>query len=225
MPAIRLPEMQSGPRYASRWPTASLRPNPFNPRLMLDPASVDDLAASIATHRDQGGILQPLLVTPDGTVVAGHRRLAAARRAGLTDVPVIVRSLSPVEQLEIQLVENLQRADLTPIEEARAYHLLLEVGTTLASIARTVGVPANRVRDRLTLLDLDEQVQGQVHRNELPMRVALLLAPLRDQARQRRLAGIAARRRLDGGSGAAASGGGTGDPARPSVRSTPPTRR
>ena len=114
----------------------------------------------------------------------------------MTDVPVIVRSLSPVEQLEIQLVENLQRADLTPIEEARAYHLLLEVGTTLASIARTVGVPADRVRDRLTLLDLDEQVQGQVHRNELPMRVALLLAPLRDQARQRRLAGIAARRRL-----------------------------
>jgi ParB/RepB/Spo0J family partition protein len=181
---------------ALRWPTASLRPNPLNPRVRLEPNDVDQLAASIVAHAAHGGILQPLLITPDGTVVAGHRRLAAARRVGLAEVPVIVRALSPVEVLEIQLTENLQRSDLTPIEEARAYSHLLEAGATLASIARAVGVPASRVRERLALLDLDARVQQRVHRGELPLRVGLALVPLRDQVRQRRLAGLAVRRRL-----------------------------
>ena len=99
----------SRPIEAVRWPTASLRPNPLNPRSRLDPADIDELAASIVAHAAHGGILQPLLVTPDGTVVAGHRRLAAARRVGLADVPVIVHSLTTIEVLEIQLTENLQR--------------------------------------------------------------------------------------------------------------------
>ena len=124
------------PLEATRWPLRNLRPNPLNPRGELDPTGIDELAASIAAHAAQGGILQPLLVTPDGTVVAGHRRLAAARRAGLIDVPVIVRALSPVEALELALIENLQRADLTPVEEARAYQHLVAAGVTLASIAR-----------------------------------------------------------------------------------------
>jgi ParB family chromosome partitioning protein len=181
---------------AVRWPTAGLRPNPLNPRRQLDPADIDQLADSIVAHAAHGGILQPLLVTPDGTVVAGHRRLAAARRVGLAEVPVIVRDLSAVEQLEIQLTENLQRADLSPIEEARAYSQLLEVGSTLAGIARAVGVPASRVRERLALLDLDERVQERVHRGDLPLRVGLALLPLRDPARQRKLANHAVRRRL-----------------------------
>ena len=191
-----LDETCSNPSEAARWPTARLRPNPLNPRGRLDPADVDQLAASIVAHAAQGGILQPLLITPDGTVVAGHRRLAAARRVGLADVPVIVRALSPIDQLMAQLTENVQRADLTPIEEARAYSRLLEGGVTYASIARAVGVPASRVRERLALLDLDERVQQRVHRDELPMRVALLLVPLRDRARQHHLASLAVRRRL-----------------------------
>jgi ParB family chromosome partitioning protein len=181
---------------AVRWPTASLRPNPLNPRGRLDPADVDQLAASIIAHAAHGGILQPLLITPDGTVVAGHRRLAAARRVGLPDVPVIVRDLSAREQLEIQLTENLQRSDLSPIEEAGAYSRLLEAGATLASIARAIGVPASRVRERLALLDLDERVQERIHRGELPLRIGLVLVPLRDRARQRKLASLAVRRRL-----------------------------
>jgi ParB/RepB/Spo0J family partition protein len=172
------------PLEATRWPLRELRPNPMNPRGGFDPIGIDELAASIAAHAEQGGILQPLLVTPDGTVVAGHRRLAAARRAGLVHVPVIVRALSPVEQLELQLVENLQRADLTPVEEARAYQQLLAAGVTLASIARSVGVPAGRVRERVALLELDGRVQECVHRGEVSMRVALLLVPLRDHTRQ-----------------------------------------
>ena len=181
---------------ALRWRTTSLRPNPLNPRRRLDTADIDQLAASIVAHAAHGGILQPLLITPDGTVVAGHRRLAAARRVGLADVPVIVRALSAIAQIEIQLTENLQRSDLSPIEEARAYSHLLDAGATLASIARAVGVPASRVRDRLALLDLDVSVQERVHHGELPLRVGLLLVPLRDQARQRQLASLAVRRRL-----------------------------
>ncbi|MDQ6673465.1 MAG: ParB/RepB/Spo0J family partition protein [Chloroflexota bacterium] len=184
------------PLETTRWPLRKLRPNPLNPRGTLDPAGIDDLVASVVAHALQGGILQPLLVTTDGTVVAGHRRLAAARRAGLIDVPVIVRALSPVEALELALVENLQRADLTPVEEARAYQHLVSAGATLASIARHVGVPASRVRERLSLLELDERVRERVHRGDLPMRVALLLLPLRDPGRQWRLASTAIRRRL-----------------------------
>jgi ParB/RepB/Spo0J family partition protein len=179
-----------------RWPTAALRPNPLNARGQLNPADVEQLADSIIAHVAHGGILQPLLITPDGTVVAGHRRLAAARRAGLADVPVIVRALSPIEQLEIQLTENLQRSELSPIEEGRAYNHLIDAGSTLARIARAVGVPASRVRERLTLLDLDEHVQDRVHRGEVPLPVGLALVPLRDPVRQRRLANIAVRRRL-----------------------------
>jgi ParB family transcriptional regulator, chromosome partitioning protein len=184
------------PLETTRWPLRKLRPNPLNPRGALDPTGIDELAASIAAHAEQGGILQPLLVTPDGTVVAGHRRMAAARRAGLIDVPVVVRALSPVEALELALIENLQRADLTPVEEAGAYQHLVAAGATLAGIARRVGVPASRVRERLSLLDLDERVRERVHRGDLPMRVALLLLPLRDHGRQWRLASTAIRRRL-----------------------------
>src|SRR5207253_9758396 len=138
----------------------------------------------------------PLLVTADGTVVAGHRRLAAAQQAGLRDEPVIVCTLGPIDQLTAQLTENLQRADSTPVQETRAYCNLLDAGATQASIARAVGVPASRVRERLALLDLDQDVQDMVHRGELPMRVALQLVPLRDRAHQRRLARHAVRRRL-----------------------------
>jgi ParB family transcriptional regulator, chromosome partitioning protein len=184
------------PGQPARWPTSSLRPHPLNPRGALNAADVAELCASIVAHAAQGGILQPLLVTPDGTIVAGHRRLAAALEAGLRDVPVIVCTLGPIDQLTAQLTENLQRADLTPVQEARAYCNLLDAGATQASIARAVGVPASRVRERLALLDLDQDVQDMVHRGELPMRVALQLVPLRDQAHQRRLARHAVRRRL-----------------------------
>src|SRR5207245_8494502 len=97
-------DCQMIPLEATHWPAAKLRPSPLNPRGELDPAGIDELAASITAHAAQGGILQPLLVTPYGTVVAGHRRLAAARRLGLMELPVIVRCLAPIEEVEVQLV-------------------------------------------------------------------------------------------------------------------------
>jgi len=83
------------------WPIARLSPNPLHPRTSLDPGRIQELAASIAAHASQGGILQPLLVTPEGTIVAGHRRLAAARQVGMVEVPVVVRKLSRARQLEL----------------------------------------------------------------------------------------------------------------------------
>src|SRR5215468_12677192 len=120
----------SAPTTLTR-PIDSLSPNLLNPRGDVDSSGLGELAASIGAQ----GVLQPLLVTPGGVVVAGHRRLAAARLAGLQEVPVVIRDLDPVQQQEIMLVENLQRRDLSAVEEARAYQRLLDAGHTLAQLA------------------------------------------------------------------------------------------
>lgn len=174
------------------WPLMRLRVNPLNPRGLVDPASVEELAASMRSQ----GILQPLLIIPDGTVVAGHRRLAAAFLACLHEVPVVIRDLAPIEQLEIMLAENLQRADLTPIQEARAYRALLDAGCRQTDVARRVGVPTARVQNRLTLLKLDPQVQRMFETGELPTGLGPVLAKISDPAQQRRLAMLVGRRRL-----------------------------
>src|SRR6266581_3409769 len=161
-------------------PVNDLRPNPLNPRGELHVAGLDELADSIRAQ----GVLQPLLVTPGGVVVAGHRRLAAARLAGLSEVPVVVRDLDAVQQQEIMLVENLQRQDLSAVEEARAYRRLLDDGHTTAQLARRVGVPAARINGRLVLLRLDEQVQWMFHRADLPLTLAPVLCKVTDPLRQ-----------------------------------------
>jgi ParB family chromosome partitioning protein len=173
-------------------PILSLRPNPLNPRGELDPAGLDDLADSIRAQ----GVLQPLLVTPGGVVVAGHRRLAAARQAGLAEVPVMVRDLDRAQQQEIMLVENLQRQDLSPVEEARGYRRILDEGHTTAQLARRIGVPAARINARLVLLKLDEQVQWMFHRGDLPLTLAPVLLRVPEPSRQRQIATRAARRQL-----------------------------
>src|SRR6266498_1897822 len=173
-------------------PVNDLRPNPLNPRGELHVAGLDELADSIRTQ----GVLQPLLVTPGGVVVAGHRRLAAALLAGLSEVPVVVRDLDAVQQQEIMLVENLQRQDLSAVEEARAYRRILDEGHTTAQLARRIGVPSARINARLVLLKLDEQVQWMFHRGDLPLSLATVLARLADPIRQRQVATMAARRQL-----------------------------
>jgi len=173
-------------------PIGDLRPNPLNPRGSIDTADLQDLADSIRAQ----GVLQPLLVTPNGLVVAGHRRLAAARLAGLTAVPVIARDLDELQQQEIMLVENLQRQDLSAVEEARTYRKLLDGGYTASQIARRIGVPAARITARLVLLKLDEQVQWMFHRGDLPLTLAPVLLKVTDPIRQRQVATMAVRRQL-----------------------------
>ena len=184
--------MSSSSTTTETRPIASLRPNPLNPRDELHGAGLEELAESIRAQ----GVLQPLLVTPDGVVVAGHRRLAATRQAGLSEVPVVVRDLDPVQQQEIMLVENLQRQDLSPVEEARAYRRLLDGGHTTAQLARSIGVPATRINARLVLLKLDDQVQWMFHRGDLPLSLAPVLVRVPEPNRQRQIATRAARRQL-----------------------------
>jgi ParB family chromosome partitioning protein len=174
------------------WPTNRLIPNPFNPRNSLEESGIRELAASIAEH----GVIQPLVITPKGMVVAGHRRLAACKLARLAEVPVVIRDLTPKQQQEIMLVENLQRDDLSPIEEGRAYQRLLDGGYTTAQLARKIGFNSGRVHSRVSMLKLDPAVQDMFHSGDLAVTLSVPLCSVKDPAKQRRLATIALRRRL-----------------------------
>lgn len=127
---------------------ADLRPHPSNIRKNL--GDLTELAGSIASK----GVLEPLLVVPEGFVVCGHRRLAAAIQVGEQRVPCVVRELTAQEAIEAMLVENLQRSDLTPLEEANAYQELLNLGESADEIAAAVSVNADRIRRRAALLQL-----------------------------------------------------------------------
>lgn len=139
-----------------------ISPNPQQPRTYFDPEALEELAASIRAH----GILQPLIVTSNPThpsyywLIAGERRWRAARLAELETVPVIVREASPLQLVEWALVENLQRADLSPLEEANAYQTLVEAFTlTQAEIGQRVGKSRAAVANTLRLLQLPLEVQ------------------------------------------------------------------
>lgn len=149
-------------------PISSLKPNPVQPRRSFRAASLAELADSIRAR----GVLQPVLVEAAGegswVIVAGERRVRAARLAGLERVPVIVRTFSPEERLEIALIENLQRDDLTPIEEAKAFRQLMEIrGLTQEQVAAKVGKDRTTVTNSLRLLKLPEKIQDAVDRGEV----------------------------------------------------------
>ena len=159
-------------------------PNRHQPRVRFDEEGIAELAASIA----QLGVLQPLLVTPleDGgyMLVSGERRLRAARRAGLTSVPVVIRDVDDRELLEMALVENLQREDLDPIEEATGYHDLIgEFELTQAQVAERVGRSRPAVANALRLLDLPDEIQALVRDRRLSAGHARALLGLDDRRR------------------------------------------
>ena len=153
-----------------RVPIELIRPGVFQPRRRFAEAELEALAQSIR----EKGILQPLLVRPlageeaDFELVAGERRWRAAQRLGLHDVPVIVRSITDSEALEIALVENLQRENLSPLEEAEAYSRLMEeFGRTQASLADAVGKSRSHVANTVRLLSLPAPVRRRLDENEL----------------------------------------------------------
>ncbi len=143
-------------------PLSRVSPNPHQPRHHWDDADLAELAASIREH----GVLQPVLVTEtiDGyQLIAGERRVRAARLAGLDRVPALVRQLADRDQLEVALVENVQRADLDPIDEALAYRRLIdEFGLTQERVADRVGKARATVANTLRLLDLHAAVQAAI---------------------------------------------------------------
>lgn len=140
-------------------PLGVLTVSVYQPRKRLDPEGVAELARSVA----QRGVLQPLLVRPSGggyEIVAGERRFRAAQQAGLTTVPVVVKKLDDRETLEIALIENVQREDLSAVEEARAFRQLLEFGLSQEEVADAVGKSRSAVANTLRLLQLaDDALQ------------------------------------------------------------------
>ncbi|HZU07360.1 MAG TPA: ParB/RepB/Spo0J family partition protein [Chloroflexota bacterium] len=141
-------------------PVDAIMPNPAQPRERLAPEALEELAASIRAH----GVLQPVIVTHAAgtyTLIAGERRWRAAQLAGLTTIPALVKEATPQERLELALVENLQRQDLTPLEEAAAYQqLLVEHGLTQEAIAARVGKSRAAVANALRLLHLAPAVRA-----------------------------------------------------------------
>lgn len=151
-------------------PVADIAPLPGQPRRHFDDAALNELAASIAAR----GVIQPVIVTPQGggryRLVAGERRWRAAQRAQLHEIPAIIRELSEREVMALALIENLQREDLNPIEEARAYHRLAEdEGLTQAEIARMVDKSRSHVANFQRLLSLPHGVIDLVETGKLSM--------------------------------------------------------
>lgn len=151
-------------------PIELMRPNPRNPRVTFDESDLDELAASIK----EKGIVQPVLVRTrqiDGfqyEIIAGERRWRAAQRVGLPDVPVIIRDVSDQEALELAIIENVQRADLSPLEEARGYdQLLREFEYTQNDLGGVIGKSRSYVANTLRLLKLPETVKAHLDSGQL----------------------------------------------------------
>jgi ParB family chromosome partitioning protein len=173
-------------------PIGSINPNPMQPRTALTENELAELAASIREH----GILQPLIVTraqagpAEYTLIAGERRWRAAQLAGLATVPVIIKEVSSREMLELALVENLQRADLNPLEAGGAYqHLIDDFGLTQEQVAARVGKSRTAVANTLRLLTLPQAAKAALASGEISEGHARALLGLRTE--EALLAGLA----------------------------------
>lgn len=165
-----------------------ITPNPKQPRTDIDDEGVNELADSIR----KVGVLQPVIVRPYGEgyqIIAGERRWRAARIAGLERVPVRILNVGEAESLEVALIENLQREDLNPIEEAAGYRrLLTEHQMTQAELADKVSKSRSAITNALRLLDLPEEVQGHVYEGRLSAGHARTILSVPDEAMRVRLA-------------------------------------
>jgi len=163
----------------------AIQPNPHQPRQNFSEEALAELAASIVEH----GLIQPLIVqkTEAGryTIIAGERRWRAAQTAGLAEVPVVVKDVSPQHMLEIALIENIQRADLNPLEEALAYQQLMdEFGLTQEQVAQRVGKSRPAVANTVRLLALPANIQASVIEGKISGAHARTLLPLPTAAMQ-----------------------------------------
>ncbi len=181
-PATRMPG------DVCRIATERIQVNPSQPRDRFDSEALRDLVESVRRH----GVLQPLLVRSRGAdfeLIAGERRLRAAREAGLTEIPAIIRDVSDEQSLELALVENLQRENLNPVEEADGYQdLMVRFGLTQEQVAQRVGKARASVANALRLLTLTEDVRLLLAEGRLSTGHAKVLLGVQDPSRQRLLA-------------------------------------
>ena len=180
-----IPEGEASKENVRQIPLDQVDRNPDQPRRYFDEEQLNELKESIETH----GVLEPIIVRPvEGRyeVVVGERRWRAAQLAGLETIPAVVRPLSDREAMEIALVENLQREDLNPVEEAEAYKRLMgEFGMTQEEVAERVGKKRSTIANRLRLLELDEELVVEVETGRLSAGHAKALLGI--PSKQRRL--------------------------------------
>ena len=178
-------------------PIDRVEANPENPRVVFDEVALEELAASIREH----GVLQPVLVRPHGPnqyqLVAGERRWRAARRAGLTAIPALVEELDDDVALEIAIIENLQREDLSPLEEASMYdRMIKDHGYSVRKLAQKLGKDKGYLENRLRLADAPQEIRDLVSVRKDTLSHAYELMKIDDPRKRRRLAGQVARGEL-----------------------------
>ena len=165
-------------------PLNELRANPYQPRKIFDEESLDELASSIKEH----GVFQPIIVKKaiqGYEIIAGERRVKASIKAGLEKIPAIIKDFNDTEMMEIALLENLQRENLSAIEEANAYKKLQEtLNLSHEGLAKRLGKSRSHITNMLGLLSLPEKVQQSVQNNEISMAHARVLSKLVDKDQQ-----------------------------------------
>ena len=178
-------------------PLDDIIPNRFQPRLSFDEQGLNELAQSIKEH----GIIQPLVLRKIGDkfeIIAGERRYKASYIAGLTEVPAVIINLNDNESAEVAIVENIQRKDLSPIEEAKSYKKLLDRGyLTQDQLAGRMGKTQATVSNKLRLLNLDEDVQSALLNNKISERHARSILRLDDKEKQKQILKEILNRRLN----------------------------
>lgn len=196
-PRQEAPEVPVTPGLAEI-PIAQIQPNPYQPRKTFNEASIDELARSVREH----GIVQPLVVTRAGDkykLIAGERRFRAAQKAGLTTVPALIKEMMQEgDALQIALIENIQREDLNPIEEAMAYHQLHDdFQLTQEEISKRVGKERSTVANFLRLLKLPDPVKKLLASGQLSMGHARALLAIESPKKQEQLADRVVRKSLN----------------------------
>ncbi|WP_053361214.1 nucleoid occlusion protein [Bacillus sp. FJAT-27251] len=166
-------------------PIDDIVPNRFQPRTVFDDEKIEELARTIHTH----GVIQPIVIREfeDGKyeIIAGERRWRAMRKLGWEEVPAIVNNLTDAETASVALIENLQREELSPIEEAMAYGKLLEIhNLTQEALAQRLGKGQSTVANKLRLLKLPQEVQDALLNKQISERHARSLIPLKDADKQ-----------------------------------------
>ena len=200
--AVESPSVQSAPAPAQQperpapdgspllIPLQSVTPNPHQPRRRMNEAGVAELAASLKAT----GMIQPIVVRKVGDgyqLIAGERRWRAAKVAGLSEIPAIVRDVDSFTQAQMALVENIQRENLNPIDRAQAYRTLMDqLGLTQAELAGRLGEDRSTIANHLRLLDLASPIQGMIVDGRLSLGHAKILAGVSDILEQERLANL-----------------------------------
>ena len=173
----------SSSAYNPNFDIDSIEPNPYQPRMHIDPEDLIEIADSVR----EKGVIQPLIITKsdDGNkyfLIAGERRLRAAQLAGLKKIPVVIKDSSPQEMLELALIENIQRKDLNPLEEAYAFKQMVdEFGISQDEIAKKVGLSRVAVTNKIRLLNLPDEVKEDILNEKLSEGHSRALLGIKDE--------------------------------------------